>query len=230
MKEPEMKKGIVRNKAVFCASSKLFNEGQITFKRVFGNIVISSPKEIYLASLFEEQLCYEDLKLCFDEAAKGKDNYYFSTAFFLDKNHAVRIDDQNNILLYFYCDKFKMDIHWAYPHLITCLGKTHHDLSTMNICRDVKKLSTLGFIFKYFLEISEQTFEIKHTQEGYVINDAFWIVIDEHITLRWLDNKKQLHEKYLSDSWFFSRKEIINDLRTKNILKFGRKYVAFWGR
>ena len=42
-------------------------------------------------------------------------------------------------------------------------------------------------------------------------------------------NSEDVHkEKYISDQWWYTKEEVMHDLETKNFLKYGKKYDAFW--
>ena len=63
-----------------------------------------------------------------------------------------------------------------------------------------------------------------------MVNGFLKIIVDDHITFQWVDSLLNYHEKYIADSWAETKEDIIKDLTNMSLLKFGKKYLAFWGR
>lgn len=44
-----------------------------------------------------------------------------------------------------------------------------------------------------------------------------------------LSTPENVHrDEYISDQWWYTAEEVMHDLETKNFLKYGKKYDAFW--
>lgn len=224
-------KKIVRNYAVFCAESLIRNRRVDIREESKGKIKkVNFTKEYVLSGIFKEETDYDTLMHYYFEAFYGKENQYFSLARFYDKKHAIRIDKDNNIILYYYQDLPRITVPWNYPHLITCIGTIDKDVTISSVLKDLKKMSALDFLLKYYLKKKEAIHKINPIKEGYFIDDFLKIIVDMHVTFHWLDSNNNWQEQYISDPWWSTKEEIIYDLTSMNLLKYGKKYDGFWGR
>ncbi len=224
-------KKIVRNMAVFCAKSMLRNAGiDIESWHKYDKEPLGSTTEHILSDVFKEQTDYRTLLDHYSEALQGNENAYFSYADFCDKNHAIRIDGAGNIILYFYQDRPQIGTPWDYPHLITRIGTVDDNATSRSVLNDLKKLSALDFFMKYYIRGKENADCINSIPEGYLVNGFLKIIVDDHITFQWVDLLLNYHEKYIADSWAETKEDIIKDLTNMSLLKFGKKYLACWGR
>lgn len=221
---------IVRNFAVFCALSKLRDLKDEVAHKQKKNKVLNDRIEYILSIVFKEQANYDILQHYYLEALQSKENIYFSFAYFCDKKHAIRIDGSGNILLYFYQDNIRIGVPWNYPHLITCIGTTDKYANLYSFVHEFKKMSTLDYFLKYFLHKDKSTHVINSICEGYLVDGFLKIIIDDHITFQWEDSSHNCQEKYIADSWGWTKKDIICDLTNIPLLKFGKKYAGYWGR
>lgn len=224
---------IVRNFSVFCAESKLRNAGiEIELEHSYKQkplISISAINRI-LIDLYNEQADYRTLLIYYSEALQGNENVYFSYADFCDKNHAIRINTDGHILLYYYQDRPQIGLPWDYPHLITYIGAVDKNVSSCSVMNDLKELSALDYLLKYYVREAERVHSMDAVSDGYLVNGFLRIIIDDHITFQWIDSFNNHHEEYIADSWAETKEDIINDLTNINLLQFGRKYIGFWGR
>lgn len=224
-------KKIVRNMGVFCSESKLRIAG---FAIVEGDPYKKKPsdstRDYILSEVFKEQADCRTLLNFYSDALKGNENIYFSFAIFCDKNHAVRIDQNGNILLYYYQDRPQIGVPWDYPHLITPIGTVEKNVPSCSVMNDLKKLSALDYLLKYYVREAENVHSIDAVSEGFLVNEFLKIIIDDHITFQWIDSFCNHHEEYIADSWAETKEDIIKDLTNINLLKFGKKYIGFWGR
>ena len=140
-------KKIVRNYAVFCSESLIRNKIIDVRAKSNGKIKkVNFTKEYVLSDIFKEEADYDTLMHHYSEACKGKENQYFSFVYFIDKKHAIRIDENNNIILYYYQDLPRIGIPWNYPHLITCIGTTDKDATLISVINELKRMPTHDFL------------------------------------------------------------------------------------
>ncbi|MBQ8414618.1 MAG: hypothetical protein IJX58_05170, partial [Clostridia bacterium] len=87
-------KKIVRNYAVFCSESLIRNKRIDVRTKSNGKIKkVNFTKEYVLSDIFKEEADYDTIMHHYSEARQGKENQYFSIAYFIDKKHAIRIDE-----------------------------------------------------------------------------------------------------------------------------------------
>lgn len=228
-------KKIVRNKAVFCAMSKFRNASN---KNTLAHQCEKEPFELIiehiLSDIFEEQVSYQTLLYYYEDALLGNDNVFFSHAYFCDTVHAIRLDKERKILLYFYQDKIRMGkkpvLPWEYPHLITCIGTADDNMNIYSVLLDLKSISVLDFFLKYFIHSTKRELTINQIANGYLVNDSLKIIINDHITFQWIESPQIHQEMYIADSWGETKEEIMDNLTHMSFLKFGKEYLAFWGR
>ena len=224
-------KGIVRNFSVFCSESKLRNRRDDIKSRNSGKIQMSdSALKYILSDVFGELADYDTLCHYYSEALQGRENQYFSFADFCDKKHAIRIDSDNNILLYNYQDEPQIGIPWNYPHLIACIGSIDKNTDLNSVMKDLSEMSTLDFLLKYYFHRTDSIRTITPVDDGYFVDGFMKIIIDDHISFKWVDLNHNDQEKYIADPWWASKEDIIRDLTSMNLLKFGKEYIGFWGR
>lgn len=217
---------------VFCSMSKLSNAGFAIIKKdPYKEQPSESTREYILSDVFHEQADYRTLLNAYSDALKGNENIYFSFAVFCDKRHAVRIDEEGNILLYFYQDTPEVYVPWDYPHLITRIGTVAANTAPRSVLKDFQKnKSALDYLLEYYIGVKKTEYRVEEIPEGYLINDFLKILIDTHITFQWTDSMQNQHEQYIADVWAHTKKEILKDLTTMSLLKFGKIYHGFWGR
>ena len=136
-------KKVVRNYNVFCSKSKIWNsEIDIDVDSVhrFGKKLSERDVNRILSEVFGEKFDSQALRHYYSEAVRGRDNPYFFRAGFLDKDHAVRVDNDGNILLYYYQDRPRLGLPWDYPGLITCIGKIGENESQAEVLTNIKKI------------------------------------------------------------------------------------------
>lgn len=224
-------KKIVRNYAVFCAESKLINKRIDVRAKSNGKIKkVNFTKEYVLSDIFKEEADYDTLMHHYSEAHQGKENQYFPFAYFIDKKHAIRIDENNNIIFYYYQDLPRIGVPWNYPHLITRIGTADKDATLLSVINDLKRMTTLDFLLKYFFKKTEFDHKIDEIEEGYLIDGFLKIIADPHVVFCWLDSDNNWQEQYISDPWWSTKEEVLHDLTSMNLMKYGKKYEGFWGR
>ena len=222
---------IVRNYAVFCSESLIRNKIIDVRAKSNGKIKkVNFTKEYVLSDIFKEEADYDTLMHHYSEACKGKENQYFPFAYFIDKKHAIRIDENNNIILYYYQDLPRIGIPWSYPHLITCIGTTDKDTTLISVINDLKRMTTLDFLLKYYFKKTEVEHRIDSIEEGYLIDGFLKIIANPHVVFCWLDSDNNWQEQYISDPWWSTKEEVLHDLTSMNLMKYGKKYEGFWGR
>jgi len=222
---------IVRNHAVFCASSKLIIHNiEIESMHLCNDNVDDSAIKCILHDIFEEPIEYDCLLNYYSEALYGIENVCFSYAHIYDTKHAIRIDKDNNILLYYYQDTIPLGIPWDYPHLITCIGSLDDNGEISAVLNDLKELSTLDFLLKYYIHENTNALIIKPICEGYRVNDFLSVIIDTHISFEWTDSNHCRQKKYIADTWGETNDDIISDLTSMNLIDFGKEYDGFWGK
>lgn len=216
----------VRNFSVFCAESMIRIMQDEIEKRAG-----TSATEFILQNVFKEQTDLETLRTAYSEAVGGKENFYFPLAYFCDKKHAVRIEN-GKILLYSYQDVVDIGVPWDYPHLITEIGSTPQGSDLTTVMNDLKKRSALDFLLKYYYHQAIGEHAVRTIPYGFVVDDDFEIRIDDHdhITFQILNSDRDVKEKYIADAWNESPEVILHDLLNMDLLKFGKKYLAFWGK
>ena len=224
-------KKVVRNYNVFCSKSKIWNsEIDINVDSVhrFGKKLSERDVNRILSEVFGEKFDSQALRHYYSEAVRGRDNPYFLRAGFLDKDHAVRVDNDGNILLYYYQDRPRLGLPWDYPGLITCIGKIGENESPDEVLKDIKKLPVLDFLLKYYIGAETGAHSISTVSDGYMINDVLKITFQWRVVFEWINSEDVHKEKYISDQWWYTKEEVMHDLETKNFLKYGKKYDAFW--
>ena len=132
--------------------------------------------------------------------------------------------------MYFYQDEIQIGIPWEYPHLITRIGSLNENVNLCSVLDDIENLSILDFFLKYYIRREECVYCINSISEGYLINGFLRIIINEHITLQWMDSYKNNQEQYIADLWWETREDVLKDMTNLCLLKFGKKYIGFWGR
>ncbi len=223
-------KKIVRNMPVFSSESLLLFAG-IEYEK---KQPISTIEHI-LSDIFHEETDYQSLLHHYDNALKGIENAHFSHAFFCDMKHAIRIDENGRILLYYYQDQINIGIPWTYPHQITQIGtfeepESNEDETLSLLLKDLKTLSALSFLLKYYFHMPQSECRIQAVAEGYIVNDFLQIILDSHITFEWIDSQNEKTGLYIADTWWETNENIMRDLTTMSLLEFGKKYAGFWGR
>ena len=96
-------KKVVRDFHVWCAKSKIRISGigiGTGSAHRFGKKLSERDVNRILSEVFGEKFDSQALRHYYSEAVRGRDNPYFLRAGFLDKDHAVRVDNDGNILLY----------------------------------------------------------------------------------------------------------------------------------
>ena len=224
-------KEIVRNYAVFCSESLIRNKKVEIRAKSSGNTKrVCLTREYILSEVFKEETDYDTLVHHYSEACQGKENQYFLSAHFYDKTHAIRIDENNNIVLYYYQDFPRIRVTWNYPHLITCIGTIDQGENLTTVLKDLEKLTVLDFLLKYYFKKTEVKHNIVSIEEGYLIDGYLKIIANPHVIFCWLDSNNNWQQKYISDQWWSTKEEILHDLTSMNLLEYGKKYDAFWGR
>lgn len=224
-------KKVVRDFHVWCAKSKIrISEigGGTDWAHRFGKNFSERDVDRILSEVFGEKLDSQTLMHYYSDAVRGKANPYFWCAAFLDKDHAVRVDDDGNILLYYYQDRPRLGLPWDYPGLITCIGKIAENGSPDEVLKDIKKLPVLDFLLKYYIGAETGTHSISTVSDGYMINDFLKVTIKWRVVFEWINSEDVHKEKYISDQWWYTKEEVMHDLETPNLLKYGKKYDAFW--
>ena len=181
-----------------------------------------------LSEVFGEKFDSQALRHYYSDAVRGRDNPYFLRAGFLDKDHAVRVDNDGNILLYYYQDRPRLGLPWDYPGLITCIGKIGENEGPDEVLKDIKKLPVLDFLLKYYIGTETGAHSISTVSDGYMINDFLKVTCKWRVVFEWINSEDVHKEKYISDQWWYTKEEVMHDLETKNFLKYGKKYDAFW--
>lgn len=226
-------KKVVRNYNVFCSKSKIWNSEidiDVDSAHRFGKKLSERDVNRILSEVFGEKLDSQALMHYYSDAVRGKENPYFLRAGFLDKDHAVRVDNDGNILLYYYQDRPRLGLPWDYPGLITCIGKIGENGSQAEVLKDIKKLSALDFLLKYYIGAETGAHSISPVSDGYMINDFLKVTCKWRVVFEWINSEDVHKEKYISGKWWYTKEEVMHDLETKNLLKYGKKYDAFWGR
>lgn len=224
-------KKIVRNYAVFCSESLIRNKRIDIRAKSNGKIKkVNFTREYILSNMFKEEADYNTLMQHYFEARQGKENQHFSIAYFLDKKHTIRIDENNNIIFYYYQDLPRIGIPWNYPHSITCIGRADNGQTLRSVIKDLKKLPALDFLLKYYFKKSEVDHKIDEIEDGYLIDGFLKIIANPHVVFCWLDSDNNWQEQYISDPWWSTKEEVLYDLTNMNLLKYGKKYDGFWGR
>ncbi len=226
-------KKVVRNYNVFCSQSKIWNsEIDIDADSLhrFGRRLSEHDVNRILSEVFEEKLDCQALMRYYSDAVRGKENPYFWRADFLDKKHAVRVDGDGNILLYYYQDRPRLGLPWDYPHLITCIGKIGENGNQAEVLNDIIKLSALDFLLKYYIGAGTEANSFSPVSDGYMVNGFLKVHIKDHVVFEWINSEDAHKEKYISDQWWYTKEEVMHDLETQNLLKYGKEYDAFWGR
>ena len=224
-------KKIVRNYAVFCSESLIRNKRIDVRAKSNGKIKkVNFTKEYVLSDIFKEEADYDTLMHHYSEARQGKENQYFPFAYFIDKKHAIRIDENNNVVLYYYQDLPRIGVPWNYPHLITRIGTADKCATLRSVINDFKKLSTLDFLLKYCFKKTEVDHKIDEIEEGYLIDGFLKVIANPHVVFCWLDSDNNWQEQYISDPCWSTKEEVLHDLTSMNFLKYGKKYVGFFGR
>ena len=224
-------KKIVRNYAVFCSESLIRNKRIDIRAKSNGKIKkVNFTKEYVLSDIFKEEADYDTLMHHYSEARQGKENQYFPFAYFIDKKHAIRIDENNNVVLYYYQDLPRIGVPWNYPHLITRIGTADKCATLRSVINDFKKLSTLDFLLKYCFKKTEVDHKIDEIEEGYLIDGFLKVIANPHVVFCWLDSDNNWQEQYISDPCWSTKEEVLHDLTSMNFLKYGKKYVGFFGR
>ena len=181
-------KKVVRNYNVFCSKSKIWNsEIDIDVDSVhrFGKKLSERDVNRILSEVFGEKFDSQALRHYYSEAVRGRDNPYFLRADFLDKKHAVRVDGDGNIILYYYQDRPCLGLPWDYPHLITCIGKIGENGSQAEVLKDIKKLSALNFLLKYYIGAGTEVHSTSPMSDGYMINDVLKITFQWRVVFEW---------------------------------------------
>ena len=217
---------IVRNSPVFCAESVIKNI--LKDSKANRKAVRAFSKDEILSQAFGEDIGYDSLCAYYLSALQGIDNCYFSSAYFFDKTHAIRVDEDNKVLLYYYQDILHIGIPWNYPHKITCIGYSDEGTPLCTVIDDLKQMCIHDFLLKYYIK-KENVHDISRAESGCFIGNIK-ILIDEHIVFQWQDDIGIIKELYIADSWYYSTDQILADTMRLNLLEFGRKYCGFWGK
>ena len=226
-------KKVVRNYNVFCSQSKIWNsEIDIDADSLhrFGRRLSEHDVNRILSEVFEEKLDCQALMRYYSDAVRGKENPYFWRADFFFFFLAVRVDGDGNILLYYYQDRPRLGLPWDYPHLITCIGKISENGNQAEVLNDIKKLSALDFLLKYYIGAGTEAHSFSPVSDGYMVNGFLKVHIKDHVVFEWINSEDAHKEKYISDQWWYTKEEVMHDLETQNLLKYGKEYDAFWGR
>ena len=195
-------KKVVRDFHVWCAKSKIrISEigGGTDWAHRFGKKLSERDGDRILSEVFGEKLDSQTLMHYYSDAVRGKANPYFLCAAFLD-----------------------------YPGLITCIGKIAENGSPDEVLKDIKKLPVLDFLLKYYIGAETGTHSISTVSDGYMINDFLKVTIKWRVVFEWINSEGVHKEKYISDQWWYTKEEVMHDLETPNLLKYGKKYDAFW--
>ena len=226
-------KKVVRNYNVFCSKSKIWNsEIDIDVDSVhrFGKKLSERDVNRILSEVFGEKFDSQALRHYYSDAVCGKENPYFLRADFLDKKHAVRVDGDGNIILYYYQDRPCLGLPWDYPHLITCIGKIGENGSQAEVLKDIKKLSALNFLLKYYIGAGTEVHSTSPMSDGYMVNGFLKVHIKDHVVFEWTTPENVHRDEYISDQWWYTAEEVMHDLETQSLLRYGKEYDAFWGR
>lgn len=224
-------KKVVRDFHVWCAKSKIRISGigiGTGSAHRFGKKLSERDVNRILSEVFGEKFDSQALRHYYSEAVRGRDNPYFLRAGFLDKDHAVRVDNDGNILLYYYQDRPRLGLPWDYPGLITCIGKIGENESQAEVLTNIKKLSALDFLLKYYIGAGTGVHSTSPMSDGYMVNGFLKVHIKDHVVFEWTNPENVHRDEYISDQWWYTAEEVMHDLETKNFLKYGKKYDAFW--
>lgn len=150
--------------------------------------------------------------------------FYYDDVFaevIADKRYTIAEDS-------YYQDRPRLGLPWDYPGLITCIGKIGENESPDEVLKDIKKLPVLDFLLKYYIGAETGAHSISTVSDGYMINDVLKITFQWRVVFEWINSEDVHKEKYISDQWWYTAEEVMHDLETKNFLKYGKKYDAFW--
>lgn len=186
-------------------------------------------REEILKDLFNINYSYEMINMRYDDACNMmKDNDFFVLSYKINDSYNLKISEK--IQIFYYDERFEINgnklFRWDYPEKISCLGN-RFDYGDEEIMSDFISLNMISYYLKYCLghkNIKQWTLNnIVSTNTGYIVNDVLSIVLDEHISFFHDDR-----HTYISDTWWNTNEEIINDLSNMSPAEFGVKYKAFW--
>lgn len=209
-------------------------------------------KDVLLCELFRDQYQYGYLKEKYYEFRKHKNNDLFVEVYQASKKYYFAIKG-DRFSLYTMRNSFSVKgrrvFEWSYPSGIYEMGKTNGN-SIDVIANDFKTLCTSDFYTKYFYAIdNSNTFEkpilrqdfvdviCKHYNwslqgaDVYMLNDALATLLDGyHVYFFTVKNGKVQCDSltYISDIWWETNEEVLRDLTSIPIMKYGTRYVAQW--
>jgi hypothetical protein len=236
----KIKKQFIRNHAVPCMWSRF---GFSINDRYALNGKYSSVKELIkyhprdeiLSIVCTEEQNYDFLKDKYLECLKNsKSNDYFVETFKLNRSYNIFVND--NIYIYYFQDRIRLRSRkifpWDYPHCITEIGHSYN-YSASEIIKDFLRLDYVRFYLKYNENIKiKKPFKLDDiSQKNGVFNIAdilSFSMLDSHVTLHTSSKTSLPQNRYIADVWNYSDEEITRDLISLPIIKFGRKYHAYW--
>lgn len=224
---------IVRNSSVFCLNSLIRNDYpnfRSDIKKMKSGLITQESLSENLLRLFGENKTYAEMKELYYSLMKGEENEEFSFGYSVDRSHVIVINEDKDILLYYYQDFLRVAkqplFPWEYPDSISKIGNSL-GFSTEEVLSDFQILSFLDFFIKYNVKPNHllKDHSIAHDNNTYIVDDYLTIAIDSHVNFHYSTT-----EEYISDVWWYDDEEIIRDITTMTLLQYGKKYTGYWGR
>lgn len=210
------------------------------------------PIDLLLKDVFKEEYSYDRLNTMYHQYICGESNEGFSVPRKASKRSYVEVCGEN-ILIYIMFKKTKICgaplFPWNYPEVICPLGKSR-GYSPNQIFKDYKTLSTPLFYSKYVYGTQDSvhlkkpvankelasfvcnSYEIPlYNFQLYVISDSLGVGIDAHaVFLFQIESGSVVMDSmlYITSTWYYTDKQILRDLLSLSIAKFGEKYKARW--
>lgn len=193
------------------------------------------PRDEILSLMCAEEQNYDFLQNKYVECLNNsKSNDYFVEAFKLNRSYNILVNDK--IYICYFQDRIRLRSRkifpWDYPHCITEIGYSYN-YSASEIIKDFLRLDFVRFYLKYNenIEIKKPFKSGDVSQKNGVFNIADILnfsMLDSHITLHISSKNSLTQDRYIADVWGYSDEEIIKDLISLPIMKFGQKYRAYW--
>lgn len=214
------------------------------------DLLIKYPKEVLLKNVLEDDLSYEFLKEKFLEAERGGSNDYFAKTIKISNRYSMELQN-NEIVLYTFQGPFIVHgsrvFEWDYPSAVYRYWKAN-GRSIDQIINDFNNMNTIDFFVQYLYNMPiKPLYDIPAFNEAiskkiakkfevpdarfYSLNDSIGVGIGSgQMCFFLIEDKNILIDSvwYISDTWWYTDKQLLYRLKHWSIKKFGMDTKAGW--
>lgn len=214
------------------------------------DLLIKYPKGVLLKNVLKDDLSYEFLKERFLDAKRCGSNDYFAETIKISNRYSVELQN-DEIVLYTFQSPFTVHgsrvFEWDYPSAVYRYWKAN-GRSIDQIINDFCNMNTIDFFMLYLYNktikplydtpayneaLSEKIakkFEVPGAR-FYALNDSIGVGIGSgQMCFFLIEHADIVYDSiwYISDTWWYTDKQLLYRLKHWSIKKFGKETKAGW--